>query len=43
MTFDSRRRIVRWYRIDYPIERAQDRIQKSGLPRLLADRLALGV
>jgi predicted phosphodiesterase len=43
MTFDSERRIVRWYRVDYPIERAQQRILKAGLPKVLADRLALGV
>jgi predicted phosphodiesterase len=43
MTYDSVRRVVRWYRIDYPIERAQQRIVKAGLPRVLADRLALGV
>jgi len=43
MTYDSKRKIVRWYRIDYPIARAQQRIIKAGLPRLLADRLALGV
>jgi len=43
MTYDSSRRVVRWYRIDYPIDRAQQRILKAGLPKLLADRLALGV
>jgi predicted phosphodiesterase len=43
MTFDSERRVVRWYRVDYPIERAQQRILKAGLPKVLADRLALGV
>ena len=43
MTYDSGRRVVRWYRIDYPVGRAQQRIPKAGLPRALADRLALGV
>jgi predicted phosphodiesterase len=43
MTYDSTRRVVRWYRIDYPVERAQQRIQKAGLPKVLAERLALGV
>lgn len=43
MTYDSRRHIVRWYRVDYPIEKAQRRILKAGLPKILADRLALGV
>jgi predicted phosphodiesterase len=43
MTYDSRRRIVRWHRIEYAVERAQQRILKAELPRLLAERLALGV
>lgn len=43
MTFDAERRVVRWYRVDYPVERAQQRIVKAGLPKVLADRLALGV
>jgi diadenosine tetraphosphatase ApaH/serine/threonine PP2A family protein phosphatase len=43
MTYDSERRVVRWYRVDYPIERSQQRILKAGLPKVLADRLALGV
>ena len=29
-------------RIDYPIERAQQRIVDAGLPQVLADRLAIG-
>lgn len=43
MTYDSQRRIVRWYRVEYPVARAQQRILKAELPRLLAERLALGV
>lgn len=43
MTYDSARRQVRWQRIEYPIDRAQQRIIKAGLPRVLADRLAVGV
>lgn len=43
MTYDSTRRQVRWYRIEYPVERAQQRILKAGLPRILADRLKVGV
>jgi predicted phosphodiesterase len=43
MTYDSRRQVVRWYRVDYAIERAQERILRADLPRLLAERLALGV
>ena len=42
MTYDSARGRVRWHRLDYPVARAQERILKAGLPRLLADRLALG-
>lgn len=42
MTYDSERRLVRWHRIDYPIEEAQRRIRKAGLPGSLADRLAVG-
>ena len=42
MTYDSDRRVVRWYRVPYPIARAQSRIRKAGLPAVLADRLAVG-
>lgn len=42
MTYDSKRRVVRWYRIPYPIAEAQKRIRKAGLPNNLADRLAVG-
>ena len=42
MTYDSERRVVRWYRIAYPIGEAQRRIRKAGLPNNLADRLAFG-
>jgi predicted phosphodiesterase len=42
VTYDDETRVVRWQRIDYPISRAQERIVRSGLPRVLADRLALG-
>jgi predicted phosphodiesterase len=43
MTYDSGRRIVRWQRVEYAVERAQQRILKAELPRLLAERIALGV
>lgn len=43
MTCDTAARIVRWQRLEYPVERAQERIVRAGLPRSLADRLALGV
>ncbi len=43
MTYDGARGVVRWHRVSYPIDRAQQRIVKAGLPKVLADRLALGV
>ncbi|MEO8502902.1 MAG: metallophosphoesterase family protein [Acidobacteriota bacterium] len=43
MTYDSDRQMVRWFRVDYPIERAQQRILKADLPKALADRLAFGM
>lgn len=42
MIYNSDRRELRWYRVDYPVERAQRRISKAGLPPILAERLALG-
>ena len=42
MVYDSRRRVVRWYRVPYPIADAQQRIRRAGLPNSLADRLAVG-
>jgi diadenosine tetraphosphatase ApaH/serine/threonine PP2A family protein phosphatase len=41
-TFDSDTRTVTVHRVTYPLERAQRRILDAGLPRPLADRLALG-
>ena len=43
ITYDSETRTVRWQRVDYAIAKAQERIVKSGLPKVLADRLALGI
>jgi len=43
MTYDSDRRLVRWHRLEYPVDRAQARIRKAGLPDVLADRLAAGM
>jgi hypothetical protein len=43
MTYDSERGVVRWYRVRYPVTRAQRRIRAAGLPAVLADRLAVGV
>jgi len=40
--FDSEKRAVAIYRVPYKIERAQQKILNAGLPRPLADRLALG-
>ncbi len=42
MTYDAERRTVHWYRIPYPVPRAQSRIRAAGLPNSLADRLAAG-
>jgi predicted phosphodiesterase len=42
MIYDSRKRVVTWYRIPYAIGDAQARIRKAGLPNSLADRLAVG-
>lgn len=41
--YDSDSQLVTWYRIDYAIGKAQERIVRAGLPKVLADRLALGV
>ena len=43
MTYDTDKAVVRWHRLAYPVERAQERIVKAGLPKVLADRLAVGV
>jgi predicted phosphodiesterase len=40
--YDSESRAVTIHRIEYRIEQAQQKILKAGLPRPLADRLALG-
>lgn len=40
--FDSDTRTVTVYRVPYAVERAQSKILDAGLPRPLADRLALG-
>lgn len=43
MLFDSVSRQVVARRIDYPIDRAQERIRQAGLPDILADRLSVGI
>ncbi len=42
MVYDSERRVISWYKTEYPIRRAQERIWKAGLPTVLAHRLAVG-
>lgn len=43
ITYDTETRTVRWQRVDYAIAKAQERILRSGLPKVLADRLSLGI
>jgi len=43
LVYDDEKQLVTWHRLSYPIEIAQKRIHKVELPRVLADRLALGV
>jgi predicted phosphodiesterase len=40
--YDSRRSVVTIYRVPYKLSCAQEKIIKAGLPRPLADRLAIG-
>lgn len=40
--FDSAKRIVTIYRVDYPVHKTRQRILAAGLPRALGDRLYLG-
>lgn len=43
MIYDADKGSIRWYRLDYPIDKAQDRIRSAGLPAVLADRLSVGM
>ena len=43
MIYDTGERQVTLYRLEYPVERAQERIRAAGLPDILADRLAVGI
>lgn len=43
MTYDSEARTVTWHRLPYPVESAQRKIEAAGLPKVLADRLAVGI
>jgi predicted phosphodiesterase len=40
--FDSEKNVVELHRVKYDLNTAQDKIIKAGLPRLLAERLAIG-
>jgi predicted phosphodiesterase len=40
--YDSQARTVHIHRVEYRVEETQDKILRAGLPRPLADRLALG-
>jgi predicted phosphodiesterase len=40
--FDSTTRVVTIHRLHYALEKTQDKILKAGLPKPLADRLAIG-
>lgn len=40
--FDGAAGTVVWHRVDYDIRRARERILENNLPRMLADRLAVG-
>lgn len=41
-TFDTEHNVIEQHRIKYDVQAAQAKIIKAGLPRLLAERLALG-
>jgi predicted phosphodiesterase len=43
VVFDSDAPSVRFERLDYDVQREADRIRSAGLPRVLADRLFLGL
>jgi len=42
MTYDTDTGRVHWYRVEYDVGKAQQRIVGAGLPEVLADRLAVG-
>lgn len=42
MIYDSEKGTVRWYRTEYDVEGARERILGAGLPEVLADRLRVG-
>jgi diadenosine tetraphosphatase ApaH/serine/threonine PP2A family protein phosphatase len=40
--FDSEKNVIELHRVKYDLDTAQKKIISAGLPRLLAERLALG-
>ena len=40
--YDRQRALVSYFRVDYPVERVQQKMRKVGLPPYLADRLSEG-
>ena len=42
MIYDSEEAVATIHRVEYPVERAQEKIRAAGLPSVLADRLAIG-
>lgn len=42
IVFDGERKSVAWHRVEYDVPGAQRRILEAGLPKMLADRLAVG-
>ena len=40
--YDQQRALVSYFRVDYPVERVQQKMRKVGLPPYLADRLSEG-
>jgi predicted phosphodiesterase len=41
--YDTESGVIQWRLVEYPVERAQKRIQDAGLPPVLAYRLSVGV
>ena len=41
--YDSDRQQVELRRLDYPVEKAQNRIRAANLPEILAERLSVGI
>jgi hypothetical protein len=41
--YDSDQHVIKFHRLEYDLEGAQNRIIKAGLPPALAERLSLGI